>query len=779
MLMLIWFTFMFSNLKTFEVDDDKVKTKKMQKVIEHIEKIRSLFRRLEEDDTSESGEDNSESGEISEESGTDAESEASEQSSETNPDTTSSPEQSSETNPDTTSSPEQSSETNPDTTSSPQQSSGNATEPESGSSPSESSSSSSGSSDPLAEPTIPEDIKYPEKPTSTPEFVKYTRNRHAFIHILRYRFFKIEQKDSKYLIKFVLLLRFINMAPLEKTQFSIKINFKTSRRELQESPQSEDATVLCLKHSQFSFDSYAIDAYYICSSEATHEISNVESYNNYNFTDSQGVRVSYSSSLQSIKAAKNLNEETQLLREFVYFENAAFSKGPNSLFIRGNLKGDKRDEVAKKDKLILTFYEEKEEIVDVQNYTINALNSTCDVKNNNPDNFEIECFPESFNINGSQQFLINGTTIVSDTSSGSNIEIYLNTTESSDSFSYYKKPEEKQDNRGANANILGYNGYKTKKNPKPINPLRPVVIEFTLFVKFTSILPFGKITFSMKCTYYTVAYVLRRLQVKQTEENTTAVCEMESLDDESQTASYTCSAETTQVPDQAESLNNFEFFDDSGEPVLMETQEINFSKDALEGGKNLTIQTSTYKDIVSINEAAFMANENENDTSSFLVKGYLSGSQKSTVAKQDSLIMTFYDVINEERFGYNTTCEVINHDVDDFSIKCSPEHNVSARNQYLTNGTTLDNKVGIYLNTTNKTDNFSLLKYGKTTKNSNVVWRKTSSGLSGGAIAGIVIACAVTLILITILLMFLRKSKKTQENNSTIVGLKSVDYYNE
>ena len=751
MLMLIWFTFMFSNLKTFEVDDDKVKTKKMQKVIEHIERIRSLFRRLEEDDTSESGEDNSESGEISEESGTDAESEAS----------------------------EQSSETNPDTTSSPQQSSGNATEPESGSSPSESSSSSSGSSDPLAEPTIPKDIKYPEKPPSTPIFVKYTKNRYAFIHILRYRFFRIEEKDSKYVIKFVLLLRFINMAPLEQTQFSIKINFKTSRRELQESPQSEDATVLCLKHSQFSFDSYAIDAYYICSSEATHEISNVESYNDYNFKDSQGNPVSYSSSLQSIKAAKNLNEETQPLREFVYFENAAFSKGPNSLFIRGNLKGDKRDEVAKKDKLILTFYEEKEEIVDVQNYTINALNSTCDVKNNNPDNFEIECFPESFNINGSQQFLINGTTIVSDTSSGSNIEIYLNTTESSDSFSYYKKPEEKQDNRGANANILGYNGYKTKNNPKPINPLRPVVIEFTLFVKFTSITPFGKITFSMKCTYYTVAYVLRRLQVKQTEENTTAVCEMESLDEESQTASYTCSAETTQVPDQAESLNNFEFFDDSGEPVLIETQDINFSKDALEGGKNLTIQTSTYKDIVSINEAAFMANENENDTSSFLVKGYLSGSQKSTVAKQDSLIMTFYDVINEERFGYNTTCEVINHDVDDFSIKCSPEHNVSARNQYLTNGTTLDNKVGIYLNTTNKTDNFSLLKYGKTTKNSNVVWRKTSSGLSGGAIAGIVIACAVTLILITILLMFLRKSKKTQENNSTIVGLKSVDYYNE
>jgi hypothetical protein len=60
-----------------------------------------------------------------------------------------------------------------------------------------------------------------------------------------------------------------------------------------------------------------------------------------------------------------------------------------------------------------------------------------------------------------------------------NIEIYLNTNKESDSFSYYSKPEEKEDNRKANANILGYNNYKTKPNPKPVNPLRSVVIEIT------------------------------------------------------------------------------------------------------------------------------------------------------------------------------------------------------------------------------------------------------------------------------------------------------------
>jgi hypothetical protein len=154
----------------------------------------------------------------------------------------------------------------------------------------------------------------------------------AFIHILRYKYFRIEEKDSKYVIKFVLLLLFINMSPFAQTTFSIKVNFDNFQRELQESQQtSEDANILCLKHSQFSFDSYAIDAYYICSAEATHKISNVESYNDYNFTDSQGLMVNYSSSLQSTKAAKNLNEKTQPLREFVYFENATFSKNKNSL----------------------------------------------------------------------------------------------------------------------------------------------------------------------------------------------------------------------------------------------------------------------------------------------------------------------------------------------------------------------------------------------------------------------------------------------------------------
>ena len=58
----------------------------------------------------------------------------------------------------------------------------------------------------------------------------------------------------------------------------------------------------------------------------------------------------------------------------------------------------------------------------------------------------------------------------------------------------------------------------------------------------------------------------------------------------------------------------------------------------------------------------------------------------------------------------------------------------------------------------------------------NISYRKNSSGLSGGAIAGIVIACAVVLIAASIVAMMLRKPAPPLDN-TTVVGLKTVDNY--
>ena len=253
------------------------------------------------------------------------------------------------------------------------------------------------------------------------------------------------------------------------------------------------------------------------------------------------------------------------------------------------------------------------------------------------------------------------------------------------------------------------------------------------------------------------------------------IAKYKDIDNSTKTALYGCTAEAEKVPQSVEALNNFEFYDDKGLPVILEKEQINFSKDAIEGAKNLTIQVSTYTDIVFYNDAYFYLNEN--DQNSFFVRGNLAGSKKNKVAQEDSFIMTFYDTINkEEKYGYNTTCDVVNRELNDFLVKCSPNHNVTG-DQFLANGTTHDNTLGIYLNNTNNSKNFEFRTYSK--NDANVKWRKNSSGLSGGAIAGIVIACAVALILITILAMFFRRSKMAPTNNSTIVGLKSIDNYNE
>ena len=53
---------------------------------------------------------------------------------------------------------------------------------------------------------------------------------------------------------------------------------------------------------------------------------------------------------------------------------------------------------------------------------------------------------------------------------------------------------------------------------------------------------------------------------------------------------------------------------------------------------------------------------------------------------------------------------------------------------------------------------------------------KSSSGLSGGAIAGIVIACVVALIAIALAIIMLRKPQNTKHlDNTTISGLKTVE----
>ena len=64
-------------------------------------------------------------------------------------------------------------------------------------------------------------------------------------------------------------------------------------------------------------------------------------------------------------------------------------------------------------------------------------------------------------------------------------------------------------------------------------------------------------------------------------------------------------------------------------------------------------------------------------------------------------------------------------------------------------------------------------------KRNNPIYRKSSSGLSGGAIAGIVIACAVVLIIGSVIAMMMRKPQVPLDNSASVVGLRTVDNYSQ
>ena len=82
----------------------------------------------------------------------------------------------------------------------------------------------------------------------------------------------------------------------------------------------------------------------------------------------------------------------------------------------------------------------------------------------------------------------------------------------------------------------------------------------------------------------------------------------------------------------------------------------------------------------------------------------------------------------------------------------------------------------ITLHADNPNDSTPIDTTNPTSNTNNISYRKNSSGLSGGAIAGIVIACAVVLIAASIVAMMLRKPTPPLDN-TTVVGLKTVDNY--
>jgi len=307
--------------------------------------------------------------------------------------------------------------------------------------------------------------------------------------------------------------------------------------------------------------------------------------------------------------------------------------------------------------------------------------------------------------------------------------------------------------------VVLFSGYHTTTNTNTNNYIRPLTIVFNLYIAYTGFTPALRISFTLRLIF-SVFRGLQESNENSTTTNTTSDCLLESQDEETGMCRYNCEAETDKEPANVESLNDYKFDNQS----LELGSNFTISDTALDTSKNLITANSTISKIKSLQNGVVF----NNDTTTFSIRGQLKG-----IKEVNSIPFSFVDKSKGENDTkrVDVQCNVIKDDEEDFQIKCTPEADLET---YI-NGTIgeLDDETGVYLNMTEHQN------YVNVHKSSNVIYRKNSSGLSGGAIAGIVIACAVILILVSLIIMCIRKPKGPENNNSSVVGLRTVDNFTE
>ena len=131
--------------------------------------------------------------------------------------------------------------------------------------------------------------------------------------------------------------------------------------------------------------------------------------------------------------------------------------------------------------------------------------------------------------------------------------------------------------------------------------------------------------------------------------------------------------------------------------------------------------------------------------------------------------ITLYHNENEER---NVVCNVIKNQTNDYQMRCNAQNRTLASLVSAYGITDQNNVITIYMK-----EGFEIINTGSEISN-RLYSKKSGSGLSGGGIAGIVIACVVALVIASIVAIMLKKPKTRIQNTSSIIQANSVDNLN-
>lgn len=200
-----------------------------------------------------------------------------------------------------------------------------------------------------------------------------------------------------------------------------------------------------------------------------------------------------------------------------------------------------------------------------------------------------------------------------------------------------------------------------------------------------------------------------------------------------------------------------------GKNQTISADEINFSEDAAEASTNINDATLTVEKVILLQKGELI-NKNKYD-GTFLIEGNL-----VEVEQGKNLILDLNDTsLNATGEKKEITCTVTSKDKDDnITLTCKTNNEPLTADLYWKSGMADNTKVIL-----NMTEDPSTVTELNGTE-SNLKFKRSSSGLSGGVIAAIVIACVVALILASIVAIMLRRPAKAPiDSTVTIAGLKT------
>jgi hypothetical protein len=195
--------------------------------------------------------------------------------------------------------------------------------------------------------------------------------------------------------------------------------------------------------------------------------------------------------------------------------------------------------------------------------------------------------------------------------------------------------------------------------------------------------------------------------------------------------------------------------------------EINFGDNSAEEAENLSdkIIVQNYKEAGTLENTILELPFTRNY---FRFNGTLI--PNNILKQNESIPFEFYDYTNGGT-RKNITCYVEEINNQNCTIKCdTSKQTIKMYPSNLTLATSMSETKYIKINT----DPEQNQQLGQSIVENSIKYRKNSAGLSGAAIAGIVIACVVVIIAASIAAIMLRKPKEPKDN-TTVVGLKTIE----